>query len=223
MRLFGSLSANRLVGGSISMSAKLSEKIGSSMFMLSARKGIKKYPKMHEKPEGSLTKYEQGKVLSRASSSPLASLYRTEEFRNEWANDIKFHVARNIFYLRKYREQSQAEVAAAMKTSQSAIARMENAQENMTLDTLQRLTVALRGVFRVSITPQEFPAGQASPWWESVATCSQNSEWKMVRAFARSTSTTDQVIAGFERTRSRKLFVASGETYSKGGILDGKN
>jgi transcriptional regulator with XRE-family HTH domain len=96
----------------------------------------------------------------------LADLYKTDEFRNEWANDVKFHVARNVLYLRRYRKMSQGSVAAAMGTSQSAIARIESAQENITLDTLQRLIAALGGQFHVAISPAECSLQQKHPWWE---------------------------------------------------------
>jgi len=99
----------------------------------------------------------------------LAEIYETEQFKNEWANNVRFHVARNILQLRRYRKESQSSVAGKMGTSQSAIARMETGQENITLDTLERLTDSLRGRFYVSIYPQECPFRPIMPWWEWLA------------------------------------------------------
>ena len=48
----------------------------------------------------------------------------------------------------------------------AALARIEGAQDNVTVGTLERLVVALDGQFCVSIMPAEFPSPQASPWWE---------------------------------------------------------
>lgn len=61
---------------------------------------------------------------------------------------------------------SQATVGGLMGTSQSAVARIESAQENITLGTLRRLITALRGRFQVSITPEEVQLPQWPVWWE---------------------------------------------------------
>jgi hypothetical protein len=59
-------------------------------------------------------------VVLRHSHSPLSNLYKTEEFQAAWENDIRFHVARNLVYLRRFRELSQKAVGKAVGTSQSA-------------------------------------------------------------------------------------------------------
>src|SRR5262249_41166339 len=56
-----------------------------------------------------------------------------------------------------------------MKTSQSAIARIETGRENVTADTLERLIGALHGRFYVSIHPQECHVPTMMPWWEWLA------------------------------------------------------
>jgi len=117
-------------------------------------------------PDASMRKSGPVEVLSRSSNSPLTEIYESEEFKTEWANSIQFHVALNLLHLRKFRDESQSAVGRAMGTSQSAIARIETGQENVTLDTLQRLIGALRGRFYVSIYPQECPFPRPLPWWE---------------------------------------------------------
>lgn len=143
-------------------------------------------------------------MLSRPSSSQLADVYKTDEFLNEWSNDVQFHVARNILHLRRYRGMSQDSVARAMCTSQSAIARIETGQENITLDTLRRLVVALKGRFYVSIPPQECAREQMRSWWE--VNESAVNPWNVVSYIARRDHQTDQVIVGLERRHGADLF-----------------
>jgi transcriptional regulator with XRE-family HTH domain len=108
---------------------------------------------------------------------------------------------------------SQAKVGAAMGTSQSAIARIESAQENITLDTLQRLIVALDGRFYVSIVPQEYPARLEVPWWESAQF---PSTWNVVGLVSNRTAQSDQLLIGLERPHGH--YIASAGTYA-GGIV----
>jgi len=117
----------------------------------------------------SLTQSAPADVLSRPSSSRLGEVYKTAEFRTDWANDVKFHVSRNLLHLRRYRGISQKTLGNLTGTSQSAIARIENEQENITLDTLERLVNGLDGQFYVSIHPPEYAPLVARPWWDRVA------------------------------------------------------
>ena len=55
-----------------------------------------------------------------------------------------------------------------MGTSQSAIARIEAGEENITLATLERLVKTLKGRFLVSIQPEEFPFIRPKEWWAPV-------------------------------------------------------
>jgi transcriptional regulator with XRE-family HTH domain len=96
----------------------------------------------------------------------LAEVYETKGFRDEWDNAVRFHVARNLLHLRRYRRLSQQKLAAAIGTSQSAVARIESAQENITLDTVERFVHGLDGRFFVSIQPAEHVQIQTLPWWE---------------------------------------------------------
>ena len=91
---------------------------------------------MPSRPDGLPTGSVPAEVAYGPSNSLLGEVYKTKEFQKEWANDVRFHVARNLLYLRKFRRKSQATVAKAVGTSQSAIARIETAQENATLDTV---------------------------------------------------------------------------------------
>jgi transcriptional regulator with XRE-family HTH domain len=177
------------------MSTKTAQTEESSTSTRSAKRRTGKTPTTPSKRTASLTKYGQAEVLTRSSSSPLADLYKTEEFRNEWANDVRFHVARNLLHLRRYRHMSQDKVAGEMGSSQSAIARIESAQENITLDTLGRMVAALKGRFYVSIQPQECAMMPMHPWWES----SLSNPWDVVGYVARHSDRTDQLILALER------------------------
>jgi transcriptional regulator with XRE-family HTH domain len=157
------------------MSGKMSNQNDSSTSMLSARKRTKKTRTTPSKPDPSLTAYGHAEVVSRHSSSRLTDLYRTEQFQTEWANNVPFHIARNLLHLRRYRGMSQQAVATAMGTSQSAVARIESAQENITLETLERHIGALDGQFYVSIRPCEFGYRPERVWWESLGP--QPSTW----------------------------------------------
>lgn len=141
-------------------------------------------------------------VLSRRSPSRLAEVYRTEEFQLAWDNSVSLHVARNLLRLRRFRQMSQAAVASAMETSQSAVARIEGGEENFTIETLQRFIRALNGRFQVSITPEEVPALRLVPWWETVPEEPEHAAtWTARGVVWRRTAETDQVIVALERPR----------------------
>jgi len=53
-----------------------------------------------------------------------------------------------------------------MGTSQPAIARIENSDGNITLGTLERLIIALKGRFQVSIPPAEIEFPRWPAWWD---------------------------------------------------------
>jgi transcriptional regulator with XRE-family HTH domain len=103
---------------------------------------------------------------------------------------------------------SQAEVGKAMGTSQSAVARIESAQENITLDTIQRFVLALKGRLHISIPPREISLQPVRLWWEAVASAAE-SPWTVVRFAARTTAHTDLFIIGLERPREHTLPTAS--------------
>jgi len=103
---------------------------------------------------------------------PSASLaddpYESPEFQLAWDNQVKFHVSRNLLHLRRFRRESQAQVAKAVGSSQSAIARIESGDENVTLETVERITRHLNGRFRVSIAPAEFSTTARRLWWDEL-------------------------------------------------------
>ena len=172
----------------------------------SARKRTKKTKAMLPKPGASQMKYGQAEVLSRPSSSRLAEAYKSDEFIDEWSNNVRFHVARNLLHLRRYRQMSQATVAQAVGTSQSAIARIESGQENITMDTLGRLIVALKGRFHVSIPPRESAPPPVRPWWE--ANESVVNPWNVVGYVVRHVPQADRLIVG-ERARVPELYTST--------------
>jgi hypothetical protein len=107
---------------------------------------------------------------------------------------------------------SQSKLGSAIGTSQSAIARIESGQENITLDTLERYVVGLDGRLYISIHPPECAPPHARPWWESLGS-SVHRPWNVVGVAARRTTTTDQVIVGLERDH-----IASANTNAQIGV-----
>lgn len=99
------------------------------------------------------------------SSSDSPEIYSSGAFQLTWHNDIAFHVAEHAINLRKYRGRSQTEIAREMRTSQSAIARIEAGDDNITLSTLRRLAEALKGRIRFAIEPSEISFPRWEEWW----------------------------------------------------------
>lgn len=188
------------------MSTKMVKTSDSFTSTPSAKSRMRKTPPMQHTPEESPTTSAPEEVLSRPSSSRLADLYRTDDFITEASNDVRFHVARNLLHLRRYRHLSQAAVAKAVGTSQSAIARIESAQENITLDTLQRIVTALRGRFSITVPPEECAAKPIAAWWE-VHNPHPAKAWNVVSYATKQIPGADQVILGLER---RNVSIAGG-------------
>jgi transcriptional regulator with XRE-family HTH domain len=148
------------------------------------------------------------------SSSPLAEVYKTEEFKREWANDVRFHVAQNLVHMRRYRKMSQSKLAQAVGTSQSAVARIESGQENITIDTLGRIIGGLDARFHVSIHPPEYKPIHTRPWWEAIGSITE-SPWNIIGVAGRRGTQTDQVIVGLERFHG----LPSANTFTVGASL----
>src|SRR5262245_19703474 len=127
-------------------------------------------PKQLAKHQPSLTQLPQANIVSPPSSSPLEAIYRNPAFQLARDNNVSFHIAENLINLRKFRKKSQAEVAKAAGTSQSAIARIESGEENITVGTLRKLIVALRGRFHIWIAPEELPLPRLPGWWDMSTT-----------------------------------------------------
>ena len=174
----------------------------SSMSMLSAKRKPKKTALTPAKLETLPTKYGEAQVLSRPSPSPLAEIYKTEQFQSEWANDIKFHVAQNLLHLRRARGLSQEELALAVGTSQPAIAQIESGEKNVTLDTLERIVVALRGRFFVATPPEECAPLPLHPWWEVHRSASQ---WNVLGSMIWQSNQTEQALVALKREHRQDL------------------
>ena len=179
------------------MSSKRVKARGLSSSTQSAKSRTRKTSRSIVTPEVSPTIYDQVEVVLGPSHSRLANLYKKEEFATEWANNVPFHIARNILHLRRHRGWSQSKLAHLVGTSQSAIARIENGHENITVDTLQRIVAALDGRFYISISPKELPDVPKHPWWERV----HEKAWSLMGWVSFSGTDTDQLIVGLERPK----------------------
>jgi hypothetical protein len=94
-----------------------------------------------------------------------------------------------------------------MGTSQSAIARIEGAEENITIGTLQRLLGALKGRLQVSIAPEEMHIARPRPWWEMYDVSVSNRGWNLVAGAFRQIGTTEQVVLGFQKGQAKSLML----------------
>lgn len=138
----------------------------SSTSTPSARKRTLKTREMQQAPDSSTTASLQVVAQHAHSDSQMADPYGAPEFRLAWDNQVKFHVSRQLLHLRRYRDKSQGWLAKEIKSSQSAIARIEGGDENITLDTVERIVVALNGRLQIAIPPAELSSSRRSSWWE---------------------------------------------------------
>lgn len=73
-------------------------------------------------------------------------------FRKAWEKTrVEYEVARALVSARIKNKMTQTQLAKRMKTRQSVISRVENAQTKPTLSFMQRLADALGGKLRVSL------------------------------------------------------------------------
>jgi len=131
----------------------------SSISTQSAKRRTKKIQETRIKREEPLSTSELPELVSRPSNSRLTELFKDYKFRLEWDNDVAYHIATNVISLRKFRGLSQTAVAKKMGTSQAAIARIESAEENITVSTFRRLIDALNGRLWIAIHPAESVPG----------------------------------------------------------------
>jgi transcriptional regulator with XRE-family HTH domain len=106
----------------------------------------------------------------------LDDILDTDAERLGWVNSVRYHVSRQLLLLRRAQGLKQKEAADAAGTSQSAIARIESGEENITLDTVERLVNGMNGRFQVFITPANRPLQQWPDWWKR-APSSAITEW----------------------------------------------
>ena len=77
---------------------------------------------------------------------------RDPKFQKAWEKTrLEYEVARTVIKARLNKKMTQGELAKKMKTKQSVISRVENAQTKPTLSFLQRLAVALGGRLEVNL------------------------------------------------------------------------
>jgi transcriptional regulator with XRE-family HTH domain len=66
------------------------------------------------------------------------------EFRRLYAEaDIELRVALEVIKAREAKKMSQSELAAALKTKQQTVSRIERGAQNVTIETLERIARAL--------------------------------------------------------------------------------
>jgi len=133
------------------------------MSMLTAKRNASKT----QMPQESQATDIAGEPQVSSEESGLSKSIANPESELEMDNEIHFQISRQLIHMRTARKMTQAQLATESKTSQAAIARIENAQENITLSTLKKIVKALRGRFQVSIQPEEFPRQPIRHWWEA--------------------------------------------------------
>ena len=152
-------------------------------------------------------------VQSHPSSSPLAEVYESNQFRTEWDNDLPFHVAENVVRLRRFRERSQAQLAARMKTSQSKVARMEGGDANVTLRTLQKIGAALNARVRLVLEPREVSFPSMPPWWEAAEQgLSAGCKWTLSAIASSGTGANRKAAAGWTTHEASAVLSKSAST-----------
>jgi transcriptional regulator with XRE-family HTH domain len=121
---------------------------------------------LRKRPNGSPT----GKLVGPAKrgSTSIAEIARRSDVQLALDNDVLVRVAENCIALRKHRRLTQNALAKLMGTSQAALARIEGAQENITLRTLGKAIEALRGRLTFYITPAELNLPVMPPWYNLV-------------------------------------------------------
>ena len=169
----------------------------SSTSMPSVREKTRKTRETWLEQNASSRTYDLEEVVSPASASRLSEAFEDTDIRLSLENSVAFHMAKNIVHLRRFRGQSQTELAEAMGTSQSAVARLESGEENVTMNTAERAINALNGRFRVKISPAE----EDLSWLDAGG-------WTLKAAAYMKRSDVEQVLIGLERTNWTLAFSA---------------
>lgn len=88
-----------------------------------------------------------------------------------------------------------------MGTSQSAVARIEGEDENITLRTLKRLARALSGRIRFAIEPAEANLPRWPEWWDMMAAgISASTRYVLVAAVEKGDVAGRYIVGGWEST-----------------------
>ena len=80
------------------------------------------------------------------------------QFRKEWEeNELEYIIADKIIQIRKEKNMTQSDLAKLLNTKQSVISRIENANENLSIDRIKTIARALgvKPIKLLSITEQE--------------------------------------------------------------------
>lgn len=104
---------------------------------------------------------------------------------------------------------SQDAVADRCDTSQSAIARIENGNENITMDTLERIVSGLGGRFFVAIYPPEIASRSPRPWWE-LANLEVPFGWHVTGWATWDTPTSKEAVVSFAHPRPQEANTSAG-------------
>lgn len=93
----------------------------------------------------------------RASGVPLDEVFAEAEKRPRWKElyakaDLEVRMALEISSARKKAGMTQRQLAEAVGTTQSVISRIEQANQNLTLETLSRIAAALKVELDIRLT-----------------------------------------------------------------------
>ncbi|MCJ7842568.1 helix-turn-helix domain-containing protein [Lederbergia sp. NSJ-179] len=79
---------------------------------------------------------------------------KDSEFKREWENSqVEYEIARQIIKIRKEKGLTQAGLAELIHSKQSAISRIENGDQNVTLGTLKKIASVLNTKIQLEIDP----------------------------------------------------------------------
>lgn len=77
------------------------------------------------------------------------------KFRKEWEeSEIEYLIANKIIYFRKEKNMTQSDLANALDTKQSVISRIENANENLSINRIKSIAKAL-GIHPLELLPSK--------------------------------------------------------------------
>lgn len=83
----------------------------------------------------------------------LEEQFQDPEFRQAWEETkVEYEVARQLILLRKQKGLTQSQLAERLNTKQSVISRIENGDQNITLENLMNIVKALGGHLHISIS-----------------------------------------------------------------------
>ncbi|MGE5417090.1 MAG: helix-turn-helix domain-containing protein [Acidobacteriota bacterium] len=83
------------------------------------------------------------------------NLIKDPQFAKEWAeSEPEYQITRQIIALRIEKGWTQEQLAKALGTKQSTIARIEKGNQNITLQTLTRIAEVLDARVRIDFLPQ---------------------------------------------------------------------